>query len=66
MWLDYSNSWCVTDQPVVASFSAILRVAIAHEYINKVTDIGHFWLPRNLWAARAVSNPWYVVYNIYG
>ena len=63
MWLHYSDSWCVTDQPVVASSSAILRVAIAHEYINEVTDIGRFWLPRNLWSARAVSNPWYVVYN---
>ena len=52
---DYNLRTQDYDQPTVASFSTILRVAIVHEYINEVTGIGHFWLLRNLLVVRARS-----------
>ena len=47
--IDSSDLVCSKEWSVVATFWPILRSAMAHEYINKITDVVHGWLPSILW-----------------
>ena len=49
MRIDSSDLVCSKEWSVVATFWSILHSAIAHEYINMVTDIVRGWLPSVLW-----------------
>ena len=50
MRIDSRNSWHSVKGSIVAAFLVISRVAIAHEYINDVTDMGRTRLPSALLA----------------